>query len=79
LNAYFSTTIWGGLLASSSPVREEIFAPCLYIGPVDHEYEPIAMTKLKPHVLAGTVSNTNGAHASQVAVSRRSGMVWVNC
>jgi len=76
--SWFAPTVMSGLAEDSTPVKEEIFGPCVHIAPFDDEDEAVALANDTPYGLTGTVWTQNLSRANRVAAQRRVGVVWVN-
>lgn len=76
--AWIEPTIWTGLPATSSVLREEIFGPCCHIQPFDEEDEAITLANDTEYGLATTIWTQNLARAHRVAARVDVGITWVN-
>ena len=76
--SWISPTVWTGMAEDATPIREEIFGPCVHIAPFDDEEEAIALANDSAYGLTGTLWTRDLARANRVAARREVGVVWVN-
>ena len=79
-NGYFvDATVFAGLPADSTLVREEIFGPVLVAQPFDDLEDLAAAANGTEFGLAAGVWTTDVRRAHQLAAMLEAGTVWINC
>lgn len=75
---WIQPTLWTGLPATSSILREEIFGPCCHLAPFDSESQAIDAANDTDYGLATTIWTRDLARAHRVAAQVEVGLTWVN-
>lgn len=76
---FIAPTIFTGVSAEDTVVREEIFGPVVVAIKFRDEDEVIAAANNSPYGLAAGIWSQDAARVHRVAAAMQSGTVWVNC
>jgi phenylacetaldehyde dehydrogenase len=76
---FIAPTIFTGVSAEDTVVREEIFGPVVVAIKFRDEDEVIAAANNSPYGLAAGIWSQDAARVHRVAGALQSGTVWVNC